>query len=296
MPTTLRERRCLSDTIGLQSQSELEQSGHTWSDGYWYPKDHLSWMGVDECSHTDVGEMEMDTKPSERLAFKAGDMKLTLPPIPSYITWVDHSVGQCAPDRVEREPLGDWRSFEFWNAPLFTESHCSSSLFAPVHRYPRLPSLEPSTATSESFPAIPEEVQQLSRLPKFLVHSPVPSIISSDNVEAAPKPKAKRGRSRLIRDCSGPPTLARRVPHNQVEQKYRNGLNAELERLRHTVSTQMQHNIAGTAKLSKAMVLSGAIDCIKIMEAARDVLETENKGLKRSNKRLRRGKAMTANE
>lgn len=44
------------------------------------------------------------------------------------------------------------------------------------------------------------------------------------------------------------------------------------------------------------MVLSGAIDCIKIMEATRDELENENKGLKRSNKRLRREKKMTANE
>lgn len=124
-------------------------------------------------------------------------------------------------------------------------------------------------------------------------------------VEEVVKPKPKRGRPRLPRNephvCDDFPCKhviegsgSRRVPHNQVEQKYRNGLNAELERLRETVavapSRAFAHLSSSTAKPSKAMVLTSAIDYIKSIEAERDQLAEENQVLRGRNKRLRKEK------
>lgn len=92
----------------------------------------------------------------------------------------------------------------------------------------------------------------------------------------------KRGRPRLNRaisassaDSSKPAEKPRkaRIPHTEVERKYRRGLNAELERLRRVIPTlpQIHDGTAlGQARLSKAMVLSAAIDYIKRTELERD--------------------------
>jgi hypothetical protein len=102
----------------------------------------------------------------------------------------------------------------------------------------------------------------------------------------------KRGRPRLDRaspnssisshgSCKGPHTS--RVPHNQVERKYREGLNFELERLRRTVPTLPQCTGAravGQPQLSKVMVLVGAIEHIKTIEKQRDALIVENERLR----------------
>jgi hypothetical protein len=73
------------------------------------------------------------------------------------------------------------------------------------------------------------------------------------------------------------------LPHNQVERKYREGLNSELERLRRAVPT-LPHSedggIMGQPKPSKAMVLSSAIDYIRSIEKERDALRAENETLK----------------
>jgi hypothetical protein len=68
------------------------------------------------------------------------------------------------------------------------------------------------------------------------------------------------------------------MPHNQVERKYREGLNSELERLRRAVPTLLQSvegEVMGQPKPSKAIVLASAIDYIKKTEKERDMYREE---------------------
>jgi len=115
----------------------------------------------------------------------------------------------------------------------------------------------------------------------------------SDTAEARTPAKRKRGRPRLIRNDSDSSyadatprktRISKRQPHNQVERKYREGLNAELERLRLAVPTlpQPDPTSSGAAppKPSKATVLASAIDYIRKMELERDKLRRENEALK----------------
>ena len=132
---------------------------------------------------------------------------------------------------------------------------------------------------------------------------PSPSAIKRESpdeptsVYEEPLPKRsqrKRGRPRLNRTLSDPPSASSvdssssryrqhqrssRLPHNQVERKYREGLNLELERLRRAVPTLPQGDEAGLVgqpKPSKAMVLAGAIEYIRKIERERDELLEEN--------------------
>ncbi|KAF2470682.1 uncharacterized protein BDR25DRAFT_164996, partial [Lindgomyces ingoldianus] len=107
--------------------------------------------------------------------------------------------------------------------------------------------------------------------------------------EPAPKRvQRKRGRPKLNRSESDPSNYSngdspksrpsRRLPHNQVERKYREGLNSELERLRRAVPTLPQRDssdLTGPPKPSKATVLASAIDYIKKIERERDLLLEE---------------------
>jgi hypothetical protein len=113
-----------------------------------------------------------------------------------------------------------------------------------------------------------------------------PSISSNDSwhlsgEEAASElPARKRGRPRIYRHssaCSSRSAASEkapdRIPHNQVERKYREGLNMVRERLRRAVPTLAQSekdDFMGAVKPSKAMVLSAAIDYIKKIEKERD--------------------------
>lgn len=117
--------------------------------------------------------------------------------------------------------------------------------------------------------------------------------------EPAPKqPVRKRGRPRLDRKLSGaapaPPSNAPswkhrqhrqrtpRQPHVQVERKYREGLNSDLERLRCAVPTLLQSGegaVMGQPKPSKAMVLSCAVAYIAKIEYERDGLREGNEQL-----------------
>jgi hypothetical protein len=119
------------------------------------------------------------------------------------------------------------------------------------------------------------------------------SLLIETDEESTPKSRPrKRGRLCLDRasfnsssnSCgSSKCKLTSRVPHNQVERKYREGLNFELERLRRTVPTLPQCSgvrAVGQPQLSKAMVLVGAIEYIKKIEQERDALLVENKRLR----------------
>ncbi|KAF2130814.1 hypothetical protein P153DRAFT_287623, partial [Dothidotthia symphoricarpi CBS 119687] len=125
------------------------------------------------------------------------------------------------------------------------------------------------------------------------------SSLPSPSEEPTPKrPQRKRGRPRLDRSRADTRSTASsltsksqrtgRLPHNQVERKYREGLNSELERLRRAVPALPQNDeggIVGQPKPSKAMVLAGAIEYIQKLESERDALEEENKRLRRAQTR-----------
>jgi hypothetical protein len=113
--------------------------------------------------------------------------------------------------------------------------------------------------------------------------------------EEAPTPN-KRGRPRRSKTSTSAGTSTtsassatpRRLPHNQVERKYRENLNAELERLRRAIPTLSPRN-NGTSdansshqpKPSKSMILAGAIEYIEQIEKERDEYRAECERLKR---------------
>jgi acyl-coenzyme A synthetase/AMP-(fatty) acid ligase len=80
------------------------------------------------------------------------------------------------------------------------------------------------------------------------------------------------------------------VPHNQVERKYREGLNSEIEKLRRAVPTLPQSNdsgVIGQPKPSKAIVVSAAVDYIRRTEKERDTLREEIKRTKHAQSKKR---------
>lgn len=112
-------------------------------------------------------------------------------------------------------------------------------------------------------------------------------IQEEERVIAEVPPKRKRGRPKLQRTESSPNSsknkTSQRVPHNQVERKYREMLNAEMERLRVNVPTLPQHDmssLAGAPKPSKATVLAAAVDYIKHLESEMERLGEENEYIK----------------
>jgi len=118
--------------------------------------------------------------------------------------------------------------------------------------------------------------------------------IKHGSPEPETPPKRKRGRPRLVRadsessygdSTSRKSRVSKRQPHNEVERKYREGLNAELERLRMAIPTLPQwdsQSLNGPPKPSKATVLASAIDYIHKMELERDRLQRENEVLRAS--------------
>jgi hypothetical protein len=129
--------------------------------------------------------------------------------------------------------------------------------------------------------------------PHILKHQPLPLSIECDEEPMPKRPLRKRGRPRLDRSDEAELSSASlgrqykqcrgRVPHNQVERKYREGLDLELERLRRAVPTLPQSGedgVMGQPKPSKAIVLTAAIDYIKRIEKERDALWGEIERIK----------------
>ena len=106
-------------------------------------------------------------------------------------------------------------------------------------------------------------------------------------VPVDPARKRKRGRPKLNRRASEAASSKnvskKRVPHSEVERRYRQALNAEMERLRVNVPTLPRHNgtsFVGPPKPSKAAVLAAAVDYIETLEAETKRLIEENGKLK----------------
>lgn len=149
----------------------------------------------------------------------------------------------------------------------------------------------PITETSSRTPSLCGDTQQPAHSPPlsppFLKREASFSPPARKEETTPTRPLRKRGRPRLDHidvnghsagSSSGKTSRGGRLPHNQVERKYREGLNSELERLRKTVPTLSQNDdrgAMGQPKPSKAMVLSSAIEYIKQIERERDVLKEE---------------------
>jgi Helix-loop-helix DNA-binding domain len=78
----------------------------------------------------------------------------------------------------------------------------------------------------------------------------------------------------------------KRVPHNLVEQKYRNTLNSEMERLRCAIPhlSQLCDETGVNAKPSKANILAGAVEYIQSLQMECDRLGRKNVELQRAPK------------
>jgi len=93
--------------------------------------------------------------------------------------------------------------------------------------------------------------------------------ISTSSTVAAPKHRHLK--QKLKHHSSVFPTRkTNRIPHNEVERKYRNNLNIGIQRLRNHIPTFPRHNYqssTGSPKPSKVLILAAAVDYIKHLEA-----------------------------
>ncbi|KAF2119315.1 hypothetical protein BDV96DRAFT_342830 [Lophiotrema nucula] len=103
--------------------------------------------------------------------------------------------------------------------------------------------------------------------------------LPTKQIPAHPERKSSRPRLPLRRSSSSTASSkCQRIPHNQVERKYRDGLNSQLERLRRAVPTLLQGD--GQPRSSKAMVLVRAIEYIRKIEREGGELAEENERLR----------------
>ncbi|RMZ69432.1 transcription factor bhlh [Pyrenophora seminiperda CCB06] len=145
-----------------------------------------------------------------------------------------------------------------------------------------------ATDFNSNFPSLPSPLPTPSSHGSPTAQSPV----SAPNTQPTPEdtttvkpPPRKRGRPRLNRPASDPTasnhaskgSKTQCMPHTEVERKYREKLNAELERLRRAVPMLPQCDTADSSavKPSKSMILAVAIDYIKELERQRDVAVEE---------------------
>jgi len=166
---------------------------------------------------------------------------------------------------AESDIIGSWRSYDMFSSP--------------PKDFLNNPPI-PSPCEGPDNPGINTDSQPLNPIEELSIkhYSPEPQA----------RPKRKRGRPRLVRTDSEESTprkqrLSKRQPHSEVERKYRESVNAELERLRMaipTLSSLDSQLLQNPAKLSKATVLSSAIEYIRKMELERDRLQQENDVLK----------------
>jgi hypothetical protein len=175
-----------------------------------------------------------------------------------------------------------------------------SFTFNPIPTQPNeLDCFSPTTGTTSQAPSSGGDTPLQTTSPSLSPHmlkrtSPSPS--SGSEFSTPKRPTRKRGRPKPERSNPDPfitssPTItspsarSKRLPHNQVERKYREGLNSELERLRQAVPVLRREGEKAGAlrhpKPSKAMVLSSAIEHIQRLEKERDKLREENERLRK---------------
>lgn len=154
------------------------------------------------------------------------------------------------------------------------------------------------TATAASSPRRSSLKRSAPSSPVMDEIPPAPKRMLRHRPQGAPMPQ---GQKQIDSTSTSPPASSRpsktRQPHNQVEKKYREGLNNELERLRRAVRTLPQPRprscstseeeddsyggySAAVPKPSKAAVLAGAVEYIKYLESEHERLANENEQLR----------------
>jgi hypothetical protein len=99
-------------------------------------------------------------------------------------------------------------------------------------------------------------------------------------------PKICRVRQQMRHTVSSPKLAQRiRVPHKQVERKYRHGINTMMEQLRMSIPSTAHWESSSSSptnlRPSKAMVLACAVNYIREVEKERDDLAKEMESIKR---------------
>lgn len=113
---------------------------------------------------------------------------------------------------------------------------------------------------------------------------------SRTKADVVPKLKSESEDSPQPLPADEKPKSRRRLPHNQVERKYRESLNTQLESLRRVVPSLQQNqracdsadieDLPTPSKPSKAVILASATAYIKQMEKDKKGLQDENQLLK----------------
>lgn len=175
-------------------------------------------------------------------------------------------------------------------SPLYNQAH-----FGQMEPYSSRYSLDSNASTSSSTfdfnlspmssgssGSVAQDASTLASSPPSPRTQPTP-----EQCSAPPAPqKPKRGRPRLDRSAFPLNQHNKRLPHNQVERKNREGINASLERLRKLIPSLCQNDklsgLLDPPKPSKAMILEGAIERIKEIEKERDLSRAECKRMRRA--------------
>ncbi|XP_014550510.1 hypothetical protein COCVIDRAFT_115252 [Bipolaris victoriae FI3] len=200
-------------------------------------------------------------------------------------SFIEYSAGwDCHLANYPTQPLGEFRE----SCASTSDRVSTFNLHMPTTPNTRLYSASPLSDDITALVSPP--------LSPPLPECEIPKEAPSPDEESAPRQvRPKRGRPRLNRNLSGakpvPSTNASsskqyqrapRQPHNQVERKYREGLNSDLGRLRRAVPMLSQSGegaVIGWLKPSKAMVLSCAVEYIAKIELERDGLRKRNEQL-----------------
>lgn len=174
--------------------------------------------------------------------------------------------------------LDAWSGFST-SAPAYGESPYGAYTAATS----RSASSNPSGSSTPASPTLSPRTSKQARLSSLSSHQ---TVFKHTHLEP---PKRKRGRPRLPAPTEAPIhhstsriSRSQCVPHTEVERKYREKLNTELDRLRRAVPCLLQNDAAnsvGAAKISKSVVLAVAIDYIKELERQRDMAVDEVKRL-----------------
>jgi len=149
--------------------------------------------------------------------------------------------------------------------------------------YSHVPSNFSSTPSSyfPDFPFAPDSAESAETPPSELDSQIESPEFKESPLEAAlieTPPKRKRGRPRQDPTARLEKTISRRIPHNKVERKYRNGLNDQLEHLRLNLPTLPIFDpisLLGPPKPGKLAILAAAVDYIKSLEAETEKLADE---------------------
>lgn len=193
--------------------------------------------------------------------------------LPVPCNYMDSDLFLASESSIESQSQFDFsptpRQMSFTNATAPVEPHSLTALLTektPSIVISRESSLIWMSENNVVSPTPPDASRQTRQVKRALASAPIAS--------------RKRGRPR--KDCSSPETFnpiprrnsdgVKRVPHHEVERKYREGLNASFRKLQRAVPaiSQLSDAIIGTARPSKAVVIDSAIEYIHRLEKERD--------------------------